>query len=1228
MLKIKLIKNQLKPEECEDFQSEYHWLKTVRGYLDEIGYADVENVVVHSAQEGKIEKDQWCEVTLRENDELLVVVKVEGGLLLIAAIWLVKAIVVAAIGYGIGLACNAIFGSKKKTPSFGTVGTGIDDGSPTYSWDGIRTIQDVGVPVAIAYGEMRVGGNVINAYIDSNGDDNYLYMLLSLCEGEIEEIGSVYINDNPSGNYSAITIEKTYGTNSDTIIANFEDLHTTYSQAITLTKDNPYTYTTVGSDIEAVHLLLRLPSGLYSQNSNTGSIGSYSVEYQVEYKLHSAGSWTDAGLTTINTKSRNQVNRTYKLTGLTAGQYDVRITRTSNDSTFNNVADLQLYSVDEIITDDLAYHNTATIGFKGLATNQLSGNTPNFGIIIKGRKIYCPNIENGGSPVDWEDYYYDDDTSQYKLLSDDTVLTMDGYTTQYCANPIWCLRDLLTNDRFGLGDFITTSDMDDDILLEMSRHCDEKVSDGDGGYEKRHRLDIIIDSATSAIDIITQICASFRGMPFYSAGTIKFRIDKEETPSQLFGMGNVIAGSFSQQTKPYNEVYNVVDVQYLDSEQNYQMDVVSVIDEESITAGEPIRRKSVRLFVTKKSYAVREGRYILKQNKYVNETITFKTAIDALACQGADVISFAHDVTQWGLASGRVTAGTSSSVTLDHSVTVESGKTYQIMIRHSDDTLETKTITNGVGSHTVLTISGSFTTTPADDEVYSYGETDSIKKDFRIMGISIDENCEAQVVATEYNSGVYDDTAITLPTNNYSSLSFDIPSVQNLTLVEKLIKLNDGTLESNIEVYFERPDASTYYINRYKKARIYISDNSGASWEYKGETEGTSWIVSGNIVEGDTYRIAVVSVTQDLEEADISASPYDDITIAGKTAAPSDVSSFDVSQEGNMLRFSWDEITDVDADQYELRKGGTWSTADEITKVRATEFMFPVGEIGDITFLIKAIDTSGNYSDTPKSDTLTVVTPPDRNVVVECDLFSGLRMHNATLVDMDLVVTGAYATANSLAGFAREALTLTTADTWEDIEAESQTWATQESEGDLDLNQSYETSGTTRMQSADKFDLGAIFEFKCVLDIDYDDETDNANIDTMINHSEDNITWSGWAEIDATTQYRARYILFGFDVQTDNANEGVTLYGATIFLNAPTALVDWGQDKAVATGGTTINFAQDFTATPKIIAMVVNDVIGFPVVTTKSSTSFTVKVYNTSGSAIGTAEIDWEARGI
>ena len=672
MVVIRNIDNPFKLEEAQVKELAFSRDKSLRVFLDESGFDYKDKRVIVSGK-----RISELDTRLENGDEITIIPEVKAPVVAVVS-WIVSAIAAYAVAHPFIFAFFVLsmgysiyqYMNQPRMPDF-NLGSGpsggLDEGSPTYGWNGAQTIQEVGVPIAVVYGEHKIGGNIINQFLRDDGDRNYLNVLLSLCEGEIESVGNIEINNNPVANFGGVTIYEKYGTNTQSVIPNFEDLHNLYPVNVNLTKDNSHVYTTVDSDVEAFEVHLRLGSGLYQQ-SGGGGIASWSVIYRVEYKLHTDPAYIDLGEITISAKSRSTVRRIFRKEGLVPGQYDIRVTRTSDDSSLDPLkqGDLMWFQMDELKTDDLRYPNTALLGLKLLATDQLSGSMPNITCVVKGRKVSAPDVRNAGVPVDWEDYYWDG--SGYRLLSDDTLLDWDEstYVNQFCANPVWCLKDFITNYRYGLGEFISHTNLDNASLLEMSQYCEEKVPDGQGGFEKRFRMDVVIDSNTKALDMLIQLCATFNAMPVYSAGGLSFKIDKEVNPTQLFGMGNIIKDTFVQSWKTLKEIPNVIEIQFMDKDKGYRQETVSYIDEDSLSSGEPMRKSQIRLFTTRTSYAIRAARYALKVARYINRSISFRTGIDAIACQAGDIISISHDVPQWGF-SGRVQAGsTTTLVKLDN----------------------------------------------------------------------------------------------------------------------------------------------------------------------------------------------------------------------------------------------------------------------------------------------------------------------------------------------------------------------------------------------------------------------------------------------------------------------------------------------------------------------------------------------------------------------------------
>jgi len=1205
MISVRNIDNPFKLEEAQVLEFTYSRSKSVRDYLDNSGFDYKDKRVIVT---GKRIKD--LDSRIEEGDEIVVAPEVQAPVVavisfIVSAVWAAAVahpflftFFVLSMGYAIYQYMN-----QPKMPDFNLGSAGMDEGSPTYGWDGVQTIQEVGVPVAVVYGEHRVGGNIINQFLWEDGDKHYLNVLLAICEGEIESIENIELNNNPIVNFEGVSISKRFGTNYQSMIPNFEDLHNIYPVSANLTQNNPYIYTTVDLDVEAFEIHLRLNNGLYQQNSSSGDIQSWSVTYRVEYKEHSSGTYIDLGETTISAQSRSSVRRVFRKAGLTPGQYDIRITRISEDSSLQPLkqGDLLLFQIDELKTDDLSYPNTALLGLQLLATDQLSGSMPNITSVVKGRKVSVPDVRNCTDPVAWDDYYWDG--ADYRLLADDTLLSWDGVTfvERYSANPVWCLRDFIISNRFGLGEFISSGNLDNASLLEMSQYCEEKVADGQGGYEKRFRMDVVIDSNNRALDVLIQLCATFNAMPVYSAGGLAFKIDKITNPTQLFGMGNIVKDTFAQSWKTMKEVPNVIEVQFTDKEKNYQQETIAYIDEESLASGEPMRKSQIRLFTTGASYAIRAARYALKVARYINRSVTFKAGIDAIACQAGDVISISHDVPQWGF-SGRVQEGsTAVLVKLDRSMVVEDGKSYKIQVRFADDTIEERLITSPTGTHTEISCEA-FPQDPQAFDVFAIGETNKVKKDFRVVAIQREGKSEVQISALEYNEAVYDDSDIILPQNNYSSLSSEIPAVSNLSLTESLVKKTDGTIENAIDVWFDRPAYVDHFVKSYAKAKIYISDDDGLSWRARGETSGTNFRIIGDIVDHHTYKIKVTSLDSLNEESSLASAPESTITIVGKSAPPSDVPSFLVNRNRDMLYFGWTPIPDVDVWGYEIRRGLDWESAEFITLQQGTHYLTKDVKRGiGQRYWIKGIDTSSNYSVNAKEAVVTITEIPFRNIIAEYQeqpLWEGaknnIEKEGESIVITDGVMSGTYTTPVRDFGYV--------ASVHIGIDVIVST----------SLGRRFDSDGVTKFNDSPSYRFTG-------------QETLRA-ASFRIRTSEDNITWKDWEDYQPGDYY-CRYFQIELALHRENIGDEITCSTFQYFGDLPD-VDDYGNATVVsAVDGKQVFFGKTYHEEPSVHIEIRSGSGIYSQFTDKSITGFTVKLYDAQG-VVQTGMFDWHGHGI
>lgn len=554
---------------------------------------------------------------------------------------------------------------------------------------------------------------------------------------DLDSIGDkILLDNNPIGNYRGVELSVRLGSSNQTTVPGFHRLHRWNDlrpQNKLVAFNVPQTYTTTLDDVDAVKVHLELPA-LYTMPGDSGNFTVWHVRFRLEYRVHdedNAQPWTIYKDDFIEEMSTNTVRRTYYIEGLTGHRYDIRVSRTSPDaqSTKNSrgtVGDLFLVGMDEIRNDTFLYPHTALLGVRVLATDQLSGTLPDLSIEVEGRVI-----------TDWDS------------------------VTAYTNNPVVCSYDLLTNTRYGAGQKITPAMIDTASFDASATYSDAQV---DG--ENRFELDLVLDGQSRALDMLGQMAISFRASFYSSAGKIRCIIDKETTASQLFTMGNIVKDSYSEAFASLKASMNVYEVQFIDGAERSRRDTVAIGDEIAFANDDPIRKRTMFIpAITRRSQAQRIANYFLLQDMHNIRTISFRAATDAVACQGGDVINFAHDVPAFGLASGRVKSGAASTVTLKESVTipfVSGGDPYSITVRiAADDTMETKRITSPPGIYTAgtaLDIEGTWSTNPSEYDIFSIGPSGLTGGD-EYFWLQMNDNAASATVLDSSSNG--NDQAIT-----------------------------------------------------------------------------------------------------------------------------------------------------------------------------------------------------------------------------------------------------------------------------------------------------------------------------------------------------------------------------------------------------------------------------------------------------------------------------------
>ena len=685
----------------------------------------------------------------------------------------------------------------------------------------------------------------------------------------------IKVNNANLGSLDFAQVEVRLGNEEQDVMRGFRDLHNVvaYGSDSELPFAAAQTFSTHGDDVEAIEITITAPQ-LYATTSK--GFSAETIELTFNYRLDGVGAWSAPLYGAVSGESGSPVRKIFRIDGIAPGQYEIRILKTSRDSgpgddetlsTQRWESNAYVASIDEIRYNTLTYPFTAMLGIKILATDQISGSLPEVTTLIEGLKV--------------------------------ETFTGSGSTVEFSDNPMWCLWNLLVNARYGAGNQITASGLDSTLALEGAEYCDELVSVTGSTDERRFELDVVLDVQKPALDMIRDIAQTFRGLPFWSEGTIKPLIDKVETPTAQFGMGNIVRGTFQESFPSLKQAPNWVEIQYADRLNDYERN--SVVVEGDLTGG--IRKQVMNLAgITRASQAQRIGEYIIRSGQHNVRSIQFEAASDAVLCDAGDVINFAQDVPGWSV-SGRATASTNSTISLDQAVTLgalASGEAYYVDVRlAADDSMEQKTIADGAGTYaagTPINIVGTWATNPSAYDTYILGMTGP--KPFRIVEIGRTVNDNVEITAVEYSASVYSDLGNSSPLE-YSYLPDPRKPPQRVTDIS--MAMLPGA-DPAIQVMWAVDTWSSDY-GLWDHAEIWVSEGAQQDATLRGTTGGRVWTIRP-VTPGTTYTAWIISVsTTGLKSSVLSMAPSAALT-ARRPVPPRKVSRLEVDHQGNDTEFT------------------------------------------------------------------------------------------------------------------------------------------------------------------------------------------------------------------------------------------------------------------------------------------------------------------------------------
>ncbi|HRI06212.1 MAG TPA: phage tail protein, partial [Nannocystaceae bacterium] len=349
------------------------------------------------------------------------------------------------------------------------------------------------------------------------------------------------------------------------------------------------------------------------------------------------------------------------------------------------------------------------------------------------------------------------------------------------------------------------------------------------GREPRFQCDAAVDEAGGGWDFIVQTCAAARAVPIRDGRKLRVRVEKPRPVRDLIGQGQVVPGTFEYEALSPKTRTNAVEISFQDADLAF--DRSTALDEHPSIRGtsdlSQIRRKSYSLDgVTRRSQVLRHARYLLNRENLIRRKGRFRASLDLLGYEPGDVLQVAHDVADRGSGGRIISQPTSTTLYLDRAVTLESGKSYSILIRYQSapegelpEVLSVDETATGLGEKKgwegeaiTLTAAPSREVQKGDAFIwYELGRELFVSID----SISLTPDLQREVSWTEYVEEVYDvegrDDLADIESESYLTTApgrgtRSVPVVpEGVRVVERLTRSASGTAEHAVEVAWERP---------------------------------------------------------------------------------------------------------------------------------------------------------------------------------------------------------------------------------------------------------------------------------------------------------------------------------------------------------------------------------------------------------------------------------------
>ena len=507
-------------------------------------------------------------------------------------------------------------------------------------------------------------------------------------EGPVDGLKSVLLNSTPvldsegNTNISGVTVVFRAGEQEQTPPEGFESSGSETVLGTEVKYDTPITRTITSANIDR----LRFTFGVQALVETTSKGDRNPSEVRLLVQIQRNGGWVTEKDITIKGKTTSQYLASVVVGNLPPRPFNIRMRRMTPDSTTDQLQNKTLWSsYTEIIDVKQCYPNTALVGVQ-VDSEQFGSQQVSRNYHLRGRILQVPSN-------------YNPQTRQYSGIWDGT------FKPAYSNNMAWCLWDMLTHPRYGMGKRLGAADVDKWALYVIGQHCDQSVPDGFGGTEPRITCNAYLTTQRKAWDVLSDFCSAMRCMPVWNGQTLTFVQDRPSDKVWTYNRSNVVmpddGAPFRYSFSALKDRHNAVEVNWIDPNNGWETATELVEDTQAIARYGRNVTKMDAFGCTSRGQAHRAGLWLIKTELLETQTVDFSVGAEGLRHVPGDVIEICDDDYAGIRTGGRVLAVNSQTrtLTLDREITLPSSGTTLISLvdgQGSPVSVEVQSVTDGV----------------------------------------------------------------------------------------------------------------------------------------------------------------------------------------------------------------------------------------------------------------------------------------------------------------------------------------------------------------------------------------------------------------------------------------------------------------------------------------------------------------------------------------------------